>query len=389
MKMERICKKTGISILTVAMLVLTACGAGREADKADVAEIMEEAIDSAVTTPEADKADNADNKEEKTDTVSDTETGLPLIGLVTSVGGIEDESFNQSAWEGLQRLEGMGKCTTKFYEGITDDEEFESNMQALVDDNAILSWGIGYDCADLLMEVASKNPTQSFAIVDYVYDDIPDNMTCVVFRAQESSFLAGYIAGYVSKTHKVGFVGGYDNEVIDQFWYGFQAGLAYAANENGADIEATAVYVDSFVDKEKGKSLAAELYDDGCDIVYHAAGQSGLGVIEAAKEADRYVIGVDKDQSYLAPDNVLTSALKNVNVAVCDISDAYIEGDIIGGRSINMGISDGAVGISEDHHLYPDEVYDAVMKLSDAIAEGDIMPPSNEEEYNDFIAGLK
>ncbi len=389
MKKERICKKTGIAILIATQLALTACGAGKEADQTDVSEAVEVTDDTKTTTPDDSNVSGDEVDPAGPDTGRETDKGLPLIGLVTSVGGIEDESFNQSAWEGLQRLEGMGKCTTRFYEGVTDDEEFESNMQSLIDDNAILCWGIGYDCADLLMDVAKKNPNTSLAIVDYTYDDIPDNMTCVVFRAQESSFLVGYIAGYVSETHKVGFVGGYDNEVIDQFWYGFEAGLAYAANENGADIEATAVYVDSFVDREKGKSLAAELYEDGCDIVYHAAGQSGLGVIEAAKEADRYVIGVDKDQSYLAYDNVLTSALKNVNVAVCDISDAYIEGDIIGGRSINMGISDGAVGISEDHHLYPDEVYDAVMKLSDAIAQGDIIPPSNEEEYNDFIADLE
>ena len=303
--------------------------------------------------------------------------GVPLVAVVTSAGGIEDESFNQGAWEGLQRLEGSMECNTRFLENTSDDKEFAQNIAGLVDEGVTLCWGLGYDCSDMLLDAADKYPDTSFAIIDYTYDDIPMNMTCVEFRTGEASFLAGYIAGAVTVTGKVGFVGGEDNAVIDRFRYGYETGAAYAADELNKEVEVSVAYAGTYTDEDKGKELAKAMYDDGCDVIFHAAGQTGIGVIRAAEDVGEYVIGVDKDQSYLAPDNVLTSVLKNVNIAIPTVSKSYLEGDVIGGRTISMGMTEDAVGLSEDHHLYSDEIYSRVNELKDMIIAGDIEIPSS------------
>ena len=145
--------------------------------------------------------------------------------------------------------------------------------------------------------------------------------------------MVGYIAAAVSKSEKVGFVGGISSDVISQFQYGFEGGVAYANKVLGKNVTVSSQYAESFSDAAKGKSIANKMFTDGCDVIYHAAGATGTGVIEAAKEAGRFAIGVDRDQAYLAPKNVLTSSLKNVAVAVDIVSRQYILGRKIGGKN--------------------------------------------------------
>ncbi|MCR5178645.1 MAG: BMP family ABC transporter substrate-binding protein [Lachnospiraceae bacterium] len=308
---------------------------------------------------------------------------VPLVGIVTYSGGIEDGGFNQSAWEGLQRLSGMTGCETKFLESYAEGD-LQKNIHSLIEAGGDLCWGTGYGCEEVLLEEAKEHPETSFAIIDYAYEDTPSNMTGVMFRAQESSFLAGYVAGSVTETGKIGFVGGETNEVIDQFQYGFQAGVLYAGRESGRDISVETAYAGTFSDSKKGRELADELYGKGCDIVFHAAGETGTGVIEAAREAGKYAIGVDKDQAYLAPSNVLTSVLKDVNTAVYRVSCDFISGEDIGGKTVELGLAEDAVGLSEDHSLYSDEIYDKMLSLKDEIAEGKLVPPASGEEYDSF-----
>ena len=307
------------------------------------------------------------------------------IGLVTSEGGIDDESFNQSAWEGLQRTSGSYDCDVKYVESDTI-ADFKGNVDSILTDDMDLVWGIGYSCAQDMLDAATAHPDVYFAMVDNTFEDLPSNMTGVIFRGQEPAFLAGFIAGSVTETDKIGFVGGEENEVIDQFRYGFQGGVAYAAARLDKEIEVYAEYAGTFSDESKGKELADKLYDEeGCDIVFQAAGATGLGVIESAKEHDLYVIGIDKDQSYLAPNNMLTSVLKYVSVAIYTVSGDYILGIDIGGKTVSLGLSDNSMGISGQHTLYSDEIYNTVMALQDDIIAGNIVPPSNGPEYGKFV----
>ena len=306
------------------------------------------------------------------------------IGMVTDIGGIDDESFNQSAWEGMQILEKDTGVVTTYVES-KDSSEYSGNIDKLLERDCSLCWCIGYASADAMLEKAKENPDTSFAIIDSSYADTPSNVTGVVFRAEEPSFIVGYIAAAATKTGRIGFVGGITGEIIDQFEYGFRAGVAYASSVYGKNVDIDIEYADSFNDEEKGREIGKRMYDQGCDIVYHAAGGVGIGVIEEAVKADKFVIGVDRDQSYLAPKNVLTSAMKLVNVAIERVSKAYLKDEDIGGKTLSFGLTEGAVGIPENHDNYKDEIYDSALVIEDRIKSGEIDPPANLEEYEKFM----
>ena len=322
------------------------------------------------------------------DAASDFLSEAALVGMVTDVGGIDDQSFNQSAWEGLQGLSENGLARVTYRESASE-EDFAENFKSLADEGCTLCWGIGFSCADALEEAAKANPGINYAIIDSAFEAPAENMTSVVFRAEEPSFIVGFIAGASTDTGRLGFVGGVSGEIIDQFEYGFRAGVEYASKVYGRHIDVSVEYADSFTDEDKGYALASKMYDSGCDIIYAAAGATGLGVIDSAKGRNRYVIGVDRDQSYLAPDNILTSAMKLVNVAVTRVSESYLSGDDIGGDNISFGLTEGAVGIPEEHPNFSDEIYDEALKIADSIKSGEIDPPASEEEYAGFIKNLE
>lgn len=307
------------------------------------------------------------------------------VAMVTDTGGVNDQSFNQSSWQGLQDFEKNSGGKSSYLES-KQESDYATNLDKVVDAENNLIWGIGFAMSDAVLNAAKSNPDISYAIVDNSYgDDTPANVTGVMFRAQEPSFVVGYIAGKTTKTNKVGFVGGIKSGIIDQFQYGYQAGVAYAAKESGKDITVDVQYAESFSDASKGKAIANKMFSSGCDIVFHAAGGVGVGVIEAAKEANKLAIGVDRDQAYLAPDNVLTSALKLVNVAVEKISAEAMNGTKIGGKTYTYGLKEDAVGIPTENKNMSPEVYKAAIEVENKIKDETIVPPYNEETYNEYI----
>ncbi|MBW7573799.1 BMP family ABC transporter substrate-binding protein [Caproiciproducens faecalis] len=310
------------------------------------------------------------------------------IGMVTDTGGVNDQSFNQSAWEGLQKLSKDTGVTVKYSES-KQESDYATNLDKAADDGNNLIWGIGFAMADAILNSAKQNPDINYAIVDNAYEKTPANVTGVMFRAQEPSFLVGYIAAKTTKTNKVGFVGGMTSAIIDQFEYGYRAGVAYAAKELGKTITVDSQYAESFTDSAKGKAIATKMFSNGCDVVFHAAGGVGVGVIEAAKEAKKYAIGVDRDQAYLAPENVLTSALKLVNQAVELVSKDAMDGKEIGGQTYTYGLTEDAVGIPEEHKLMGDDTYNAAIALEAKIKDKTITPPANKAEFAEFEKGLK
>lgn len=308
------------------------------------------------------------------------------ISMITDTGGVNDQSFNQSSWEGLKQLEKDKGWKVNYLES-KQESDYASNLDKAVDDEANLIWGVGFAMADAVADVAAKNKDVQFAIIDNAYEKPVDNLTGVTFRAQEPSFMVGYIAARTTKTNKVGFVGGISGVVIDQFDYGYKAGIAYANKENNTNVEVLTQYADSFSDSAKGKAIASKMFSDGCDIVFHAAGGVGAGVIEAAKEAGKFAIGVDRDQAYLAPDNVLTSALKKVDKAIIEVS-TEIQGGTKGGRNIELGAAEGCVGIPEDHPHIDDAVYKAAVEFEGKFKDGSVVPPMNKEKYDEYVAAL-
>ncbi len=309
------------------------------------------------------------------------------IEMVTDTGGVNDQSFNQSSWEGLTQF-GKDSGAKVGYLESKQETDYKTNLDKAADGSNLI-WGIGFAMASAITDAAKSNPDISYAIIDNAYEKTPGNVTGVVFRAQEPSFLVGYIAARTTKTNKVGFVGGMTGTVIDQFEYGYRAGVAYGAKELKKTITIDSQYADSFVDSAKGKAIAQKMYSNGCDIVFHAAGNVGTGVIEAAKEAKKLVIGVDKDQSSLAPDYVLTSAMKRVDKAIALVSKDAMDGKEIGGKTYAYGLTEDAVGIPEKHNLMSEDTYKAAIALESQIKAGSIVPPANKADFTKYEATLK
>ncbi len=303
------------------------------------------------------------------------------IAMVTDVGGVNDQSFNQSAWEGLKRAEKDFGITVAYKES-KQDADYSPNMETLTDAGYDLIWGIGFLMGDAIKETAEINPDQKYAIIDFSYGpDTPENVACAVFQEEEPSFLVGYIAGKMTETNKVGFVGGIKFPLIEKFEYGYMAGVKLA----NPDAEVLRQYAESFTDAAKGKAITNNMYQQGADIVFHAAGGVGDGVIEAAKEKGKWAIGVDKDQNFLAPDNVLTSAMKRVDNAIYDIGKKLMEGQFSGGQTVVYNLKNDGVGIapSSDKHV-PAEILAEVDDLIAKIKQGEIVVPATKEAFDSF-----
>lgn len=327
-------------------------------------------------------ANNGNNGEAAADGGEDL-----TIGFVTDEGGINDQSFNQSVWEGLQEAEKDFGVKVEYQES-NEANDYVPNIETLIDNGNQLVVGAGFNLGDHMEEMANANPDVNFAIVDYGYEDAPDNLAGLVFKQEEPSFLVGYIAAHTTESNKVGFVGGQESTVISAFEYGYKAGVAYGAKELGKDIEVVSQYVGNFSDAAKGKSIATNMYQQGADIVFHASGGAGDGVIEAAKDQDKWAIGVDRDQYEQAPDNVLTSAMKLVGKAVYDVVDKMNQGEEFpGGQTLVYGLAEEAVGIAptSDKNVKP-EVLELIDPLIQKIVDEEIVVPTNAEEYDAFIA---
>ncbi len=304
------------------------------------------------------------------------------VAMVTDVGGVNDQSFNQSAWEGLERAKKELGIQIAYKES-RQDADYAPNMETFTDAEFDLIWGIGFLMGDAIKSTARINPDQKYAIIDFAYGpQTPKNVGCAVFQEEQPSFLVGYIAGKMTKTNKVGFVGGIKFPLIEKFEYGFLAGVKLA----NPDCEVLRQYAESFTDAAKGKAIANNMFQQDADIVFHASGGVGDGVIEAAKEKGRWAIGVDKDQNFLAPDNVLTSAMKRVDNAIFDMVKKLTRGEFKGGDTVVYNLSNDGVGIapSSDKHV-PKPVLVQVDDLIVKIKAGKIVVPATMDAYEAFI----
>lgn len=303
------------------------------------------------------------------------------IAMVTDVGGVNDQSFNQSAWEGLKRAEKDFGFKVAYKES-KQDADYAPNMETLTDAGFDLIWGVGFLMGDAIKSTAQINPDQKYAIIDFAYGpDTPKNVTGIVFQEEQPSFLVGYIAGKMTKTNKVGFVGGIKFPLIEKFEYGYMAGVKMA-NPN---CEVLSQYAESFTDAAKGKAIANNMYQKGADIVFHASGGVGDGVIEAAKEKGKWAIGVDKDQNFLAPDFVLTSAMKRVDNAIYDVVRKLKEGQWKGGETMVYNLSNDGVGIAPTSKKHvPADILAEVDQLTARIKKGEFAVPSTKAEFDAF-----
>lgn len=298
------------------------------------------------------------------------------VAMITDVAGVNDQSFNQSAWEGLQRAEKELGIEVKYLES-KQDSDYATNIETLVDEDVDLILGVGMKLSEAIKEGSELYPEQNFVLVDEEID--AKNVKNILFKAEESAYLAGLIAGKTTKTNNVGFIGGMELPVIDTFKYGYMAGVK-AANP---DAKVQAQYANSFTDQAKGKAIANQMYSNGADIVFTCGGDVGTGAIEAAKENNKFAIGVDRDQSDLAPENVLTSAIKRVDAGVFETVKSYVNGTFEGGTTTTYGLEENAVGVPDTtKNLVSQDILDLVEETITKLKNKEITVPKNEEEYN-------
>ena len=299
------------------------------------------------------------------------------VGVITDVGGVNDGSFNQSAWEGLTRANEELGITTNYLESHTDSD-YIPNLETFIDEEYDLIICIGYQLADAMREEAEANPDQKFAIVDDATCADLDNVTCLMFEQAQASYLVGYVAGLTTKSNTIGFVLGMSTGVMNQFGYGYCAG----ALDANPDIKILQNNANSFGDTAAGKTAANNMIADGADVIFHAAGATGLGVIDACKEAGIWAIGVDSDQSPLAPETILTSALKRVDNACYDATKKTILGTLEGGVE-TYDLAAGGVDIAQTTDNLSKDVLEKIEDAKKDIIAGDLVVPKNQEEFEE------
>jgi basic membrane protein A and related proteins len=304
----------------------------------------------------------------------------PVIGLVFDVGGRGDKSFNDQAYAGLERAQkelGIQFHTLETGEGA----DREAAMRQLAAGDAALIFGVGFLFTDDIKSLAHEFPDKKFACVDYTVnpgDTLPRNLVALKFKEEEGSFLVGALAALVSTTGKVGFVGGMQIPLIKKFEAGYVAGVHAVNPRAQVIIKYAGSTGTAFKDPTKGKELALAEYNQGADIIYHASGSTGLGVFEAAREKGRLAIGVDSDQQDEAPENILTSMVKRVDVAVFDAIRETTEGRWSGGVK-TFGLADEGVTWVYDARnkaRIPDRAKAVVDSLRTEIIAGRIVVPA-------------
>jgi len=300
------------------------------------------------------------------------------VGMVTDVGGVNDQSFNQTSWEGLQALAKEDSQIEVAYLESKTDADYQTNINTFIDDGYDLIICVGYQLADATKDAATKNPDQKFAIIDDSSIELP-NVACLMFAQEQASYLVGLVAGSVTKTKVVGYVQGMVFPSMNLFGVGYCAGVLAAC----PDATILQYNANSFGDAAGGSAAATNMITNNADVIYHAAGGTGNGVIETCAASKIWAIGVDCDQSVLAPDYVITSAMKRVDTASQDISKATKAGNFTAG--IHMyDLSNGGVDLAPTRTHIPAEVLAVVEQAKKDIIAGKLVVPQDPSEVPAF-----
>jgi len=320
------------------------------------------------------------------------------IGLVFDVGGKGDLSFNDSAYEGLDKAakEFADKIEVKSLEPSGAGENREELLRLLASEKYDLIFAVGFLFTDHVIKVAKEFPTVKFALIDGFIDKLTkaSNTICLSFKEQEGSFIVGVAAALTTKTNKVGFVGGMKGPLIEKFEAGYVAGVKTVNPNITVMIDYVGTTGDAFKNAPKGKELALKQYNAGADVIYHASGASGIGVIEAAASKKKFVIGVDSDQALTAkPEQrpyILTSMMKMVNASVYETIKTFLGGKFEGGYRV-FGLSDGGIGYAKNDYN-KDVMAKIGAKLEEykaKVVKGEIVVPQSNEELKTYLAKIK
>jgi basic membrane protein A len=304
---------------------------------------------------------------------------------VTDAGGIDDKSFNATAWKGIQDAEQELGIEGKYLES-QQQTDYEKNIQAFLEEGCDLIVTVGFLLGDATAAAAGANPEQKFSIVDFAYDPTIDNVLGQVFNTNEAAFLAGYLAAGVSQTGKVGTFGGIQIPTVTVFMDGFALGVDYYNQQKGTNVEVlgwdpaaqTGLFTGNFESLDDGRNLGESLMDEGADIIMPVAGPVGLGTAAAVQERGGvYIIGVDSDWTQTSPeftDITLTSVLKKMDVTTQEAIQMTMDGTFVGGVVVGT-LENTGVDLAPFHELdsmVPDDLKAELETLRQGIIDGSI-----------------
>ncbi len=273
--------------------------------------------------------------------------GDPIkVGVVLDKGGKDDKSFNSAADRGAHLATNDLGIRLKEVES-SDDAAFEPALRKFAERGYPLVIAIGFSQADAVKKVAPQFPKTHFALVDGIVE--APNVENLMFAEHEGSYMVGYLAALVSKTHKIGFIGGMDIALIRRFEMGYEAGVKAADPKSELFVNYVGVNSSAWANPSRGKELALSQYQRGADVVFHAAGASGLGIFDAAQELGKFAIGCDSNQNAIRPGRVLTSMLKRVDNAVYDAIKQQIAGEFNAGTK-TFGLKDKGIDYAIDEN---------------------------------------
>ena len=314
-----------------------------------------------------------------------------IVGMATDVNGLGDGSFNDGVYAGLKKAENEGIIEIRLIEPKAMSD-YVPNLSGLAEDGASLVFAVGFLMAEAVVEAAKYNPETMYAGIDLWFDPAktPKNLLGITWREQESGYLAGIVAGLMTKKYAdrseklndknmVGIVMGMDVPPVERYQVGFWAG----AKSVNPGCKVKSIVTGTFADPAKGKEATLALAEQGADIVLQIAGLTGMGGIDAAKESGILVIGGDVDQNRFAPNHVLTSAMKGVTQASYLTTKAFWAGKFQGGTNRIFGIAEGAIDLAPYHafdSIVPQEVKDAVARARQEIASGKLKVPSSRAQ---------
>ena len=312
-----------------------------------------------------------------TDKAPEESSEVPSVAVIVA-GTLGDRGFYDSSNEGRKKLEADLGATTTIIECKEDASRYEPDLITAAEDYNIVV-AVGWQFWDALTAVAPEYPDVKFIFIDNGLDGVGDNLMSIIYKQSEGSFLVGYIAAKMSQTGKVGVVGGEDADTINDFIVGYEAGIAYANEHAGTQVEMLKRYANGYEDPANGKECANALYAEGCDIVFAVAGKTGEGVFEAAAEQGRYAIGVDSDQKFIDPEHIICSMIKSVDKSFYDVvtnMDAMFKGGTIWTADMANSYIDVAYGTDDMPQQVSDELKAEVNALKQQILSGEIKVPS-------------
>lgn len=369
--------------LVVLALVAAGCGGGGGDSGGDAAGGASEAEAGASEAAGGGTATGSEDEQAGAGPQSDIRAAM-----VTDVGGLGDQSFNDSAYAGLERAQEELGVDIEVLESNAPTD-YVGNLTQLAESGFSPVFAVGFLMTDAVTEVAPQFPDTQFALIDSVPEQPIDNVTSLVFEEQQGSYLAGVVAGLMTQQDTdyttaeqqvVGFLGGLEGPLIQKFQAGYEAGVESVCPDCQVLVQYAGTTPEAFNDPATGQEIALSQNDQGADVIYHASGATGQGLFEAATDRSFFAIGVDSDQAALVPDApILTSMLKRVDNAVFAAVEASANDELTGGEVTTYGLAEEGIDLAEFGEftdLVPAEVTAAVDEARSGITGGGVEVPT-------------